>query len=259
MKQAQQVARIESIAAGLRGVRQGLFVSDLHLFSPRSAGDKLVAELAEIGGPYDCLVLGGDIFDFRWSRHGSHVATLDAAERWLLDLRKGTPAVPVVFLPGNHDCHPEFLAILESLAAKDPQFFWADHHAQIGDCLFLHGDVLDAGGLRALEGYRRRFHHETPQSVIAHRSYDVAVEMRMHKLIPKLRHKPQRTCQRLLDVMPDLILPSRQLVQQVYFGHTHVPIHGLEIGGIRFFNPGAALRHMDTHIHSFTTSEEPAR
>ena len=254
IKHPEQSGRSTLEAASLAAVRKGLFVSDLHLFSPRSVGEKVVTQFSTLSQDCDCLVLGGDIFDFRWSDHGSHLATLDAARRWLLDLLHVTGEIPIVFLPGNHDSHPEFLAMLDALAAGEPRLTWAAHHLQIADCLFLHGDLLDAGSVSRLEAYRSKFHHESPQSRLAHRSYDLAVSMRIHKLIPRLRHKPLQTCQRLLDAMPELWLPSTVPVQQIYFGHTHVAIHGLEVNGIKFFNPGAALRHMDTHIHPFAVT-----
>ncbi len=216
----------------------------------------MLAEIAERSRASDSLVLGGDIFDFRWSVQGSHQATLDATRKWLHELLDATGDRPIVYLPGNHDCHPDFLQVLEELSRSEPRFSWAEHHLQIGDCLFLHGDVLDAGGLTGLDSYRRKFHHEMPQSNLAHRTYDLAVGMRIHKLVPMLLHSPTRTCQRLLhtvrQISPDVKVP----VRKVYFGHTHVPIHGLQVDRTHFFNPGAALRHMQLHVQEFRLGPE---
>lgn len=234
----------------LPSIHSGLFISDLHLFSPRSTAQKIAADIALRSQDNDCVILGGDIFDFRWSTQGSHIATLEAASDWLTELLAKT-SVPIIYLPGNHDCHPDFLAELQKLQSRDPRFSWVEHHLQIEDCLFLHGDILDAGSLAGLASYRQKFHHTQPQSEFAHRLYDAAVGMRIHQLIPKVRHSPVRTCKRLLQIMESLPLADQTPVRNVYFGHTHLAIRGFEVDGRRFFNPGAALKHMQVHIHAF--------
>ncbi|MEZ6135993.1 MAG: hypothetical protein R3C53_13920 [Pirellulaceae bacterium] len=112
----------------------------MHLFSPRSVALCYQTLYVTLCLAKDCIVLGGDIFDFRWSVQGSHAATLAATHQWLIELLSTTePNVEIVFLPGNHDCHPDFLAQLQSLASCQPRFGWAEHHLQIGDTLFLRG------------------------------------------------------------------------------------------------------------------------
>jgi UDP-2,3-diacylglucosamine pyrophosphatase LpxH len=238
----------------IASIRNGLFVSDLHLFSPRSSGQQIVTEIAQRSHQYECIVLGGDIFDFRWSTQGSHGATLQAASEWLLRLL-ATTRVPLLYLPGNHDCHPDFLNDLQALHVREPRLLWAEHHLQIADCLFLHGDVLDAGSLQGLAAYRQKFHHTEPQSELTHRLYDAAVGMRIHKIVPALRHSPMRTCQRLLRLIESLPLEGSTPVRKVYFGHTHLAIHGLKVDETLFYNPGAALKHMRVHIHEFQVAE----
>ncbi len=242
-----EVATIDPLSL----VRNGVFVADLHLLSPRSIGQEAMVDLSRLSQDRDCIVLGGDIFDFRWSTQGGHTATLVAARNWLEQLLDRTPETQIVYLPGNHDCHPDFLQVLETLSLAVDRFRWAEHFVQIADCLFLHGDVLDAGSVARLGSYRQKFHHELPQSALAHRSYDMAVSMRIHKLVPFLRHKPARTCQRLLSTLNDLQLTSPISPRRIYFGHTHVPIHGLKVEQVEFFNPGASLRHMLTHMETF--------
>lgn len=233
-------------------IRHGVFVSDLHLFSPRSRGAGIPAQLEAFRRKDQCIVLGGDIFDFRWSDHGGLDSTLAAAGVWLTQLLELTGDSDVVFLPGNHDCHPMFLALLDQTAQANPRFSWCDHHLQLGDCLFLHGDVLDAGNsAEQLANYRLRFHHVDAQSAVLHRAYDLAVALRIHQIVPKLRHSPARTCQRLWDTLGGLPEVDCTPIRRIFFGHTHVPIHGLEWNGIQFFNPGAALKHMNYHMHEF--------
>ena len=43
------------------------FVSDLHLFSKRSSGPQVQRAIEAAVARSDTFVLGGDIFDFRWS------------------------------------------------------------------------------------------------------------------------------------------------------------------------------------------------
>jgi hypothetical protein len=261
-------------------IRKGLFTSDLHLFSPRSAGTPVAERLLERSREVDCIVLGGDIFDFRWSDRGSHQKTLDDAQAWLERFANACAPTWVAFLPGNHDCHPDFLYRLSRLSDRHDNFIWLPHHFRLGDCLFLHGDLLDAGGFDKLAGYRSQFHHNQPQPQWAHRGYDLAVGTRLHQLIPRLVHRPEATCQRLLGSLevlqatpensvetagicpPELltVLPSSagEVIQaqagplrQVFFGHTHVPLQRFELDAIHFHNPGAALRHMQPEIHAF--------
>lgn len=225
-------------------MRTGVFVSDLHLFSPRSIADHTKHKLAEFKSESCCVVLGGDIFDFRWSAVGNHDQTLRAATDWLESLLERTRDAQVVYLPGNHDCHPEFLDRLNSLAKDCSRFAWRSHHFQLNSNLFLHGDILDAGSYGDLSRYRSKFHHRQPKGRVAQRCYDLAVAMRVHKAIPTVRHRPQLTCQRLHSALASLNLDSGDSVKRVYFGHTHVSISGLKLNGIEYFNPGAGLRHM---------------
>ena len=52
------------------------FVSDLHLFSHRSRGHLIDEQIMEAARRSRVCVLGGDIFDFKWSAHSSHEASL---------------------------------------------------------------------------------------------------------------------------------------------------------------------------------------
>jgi UDP-2,3-diacylglucosamine pyrophosphatase LpxH len=230
-------------------VRSGVFVSDLHLFSPRSAAGMIPEQLARITAGDQCIVLGGDIFDFRWSIRGSHDLTLAAAIDWLQELLEQTGEAQIRFVPGNHDCHPQFLELLAQLSSREQRFDWHEHHFQIGDALFLHGDVLDARG--SLANYRSRFHHEHPQTDLKHRMYDIVVGLRLHKLVPLVRHRPDMTCRRLRQLIDSLPPASTVPVERVFFGHTHAPVFGFESQNVRYFNPGAALKHMRAHPQHF--------
>ena len=191
------------------------------------------------------IVLGGDIFDFRWATLGGHLATLRAGCCWLTDLLRNNSHARVVYILGNHDSHPDMQELLDDLSAKTGRLEWFAESYQLADCLFCHGDILDAGGQGRLGDYRRKFHHERPASRAAHGAYDMAVAMRLHRTIPTLFHRPRATCARLSDLLNLTPHAEHSAVQRVFFGHTHIPIYELPLGTIQFFNPGAALRHLN--------------
>jgi predicted MPP superfamily phosphohydrolase len=193
----------------------------------------------------ELIVLGGDIFDFRWATLGGHMASLRAGRLWLNELLKKNPHARIVYILGNHDSHPDMQRLLEDLAEKSGRLQWYAESYQLGDCLFCHGDILDAGGQGRLAGYRRKFHHERQASRAAHGAYEVLVAMRLHRTIPTLFHRPRATCMRLSELLNLTPYADHSKVQRVFFGHTHIPIYELPLGTIQFFNPGAALRHLN--------------
>ncbi len=235
-------------------VRKGVFVSDLHVFSGRSKGESLPSELQGTYPDSDLLVLGGDIFDFKWSALGES-GTLQAAEKWLLTLLEQWRG-EVVFLAGNHDCLPRFFGILSQISHRCERFTWHRHHLLLGDSVFLHGDVLDAGhDLSKLDSYRDKFHPMSSPSKLSRRAYGAIVAMRIHRMAPKLRHRELQTCQKLLGLLPQLVnMPSK--VRRVFFGHTHVAVAGREFKGVKFYNPGAAVRHITFKPIQFDVSAE---
>ncbi len=222
--------------------RKGVFVSDLHVFSGRSVGETLPSELPLAYPDANLLILGGDIFDFKWSALGEK-GTLVAAEKWLLTLLEQWQG-KVMFLAGNHDCLPRFFDVMGNVAHRCDRFTWHDHQVQIGDALFLHGDLLDAGHhVSMLADYRYKFHPTTTQSTLSRKAYSAIVAMRLHRMAPKMRHRQVQTCQKLYNFLPQLV-EKPSLIRRVYYGHTHVSVVGREFQGVRFYNPGAALRHL---------------
>ena len=236
-------------------MKSACFVSDLHLLSPRSMAEKWMSSIEAACRSSELIILGGDIFDFRWATLGGHLATLRAGRWWLHELLRKNPDSKIVYLLGNHDSHPDMEALLADVAVKSGRFEWYSESYQIGDCLFCHGDVLDAGGRGRLADYRRKFHHERPASRAAHGAYEVAVAMRLHRTIPTLFHRPRATCVRLSELLNLTPYAEHSTVQRVFFGHTHIPIYELPIGSLQFFNPGAALRHLNFAPITFEVAE----
>jgi len=239
---------IEEVETG----RRGIFVSDLHVFSGRSVGESLGNGLQARHSQANLLVLGGDIFDFKWSSMTA-AGTLLAAEKWLLTLLHQWDG-EVVFLAGNHDCSPSFLQVLREVTSRNERFTWHDHQVQMGDSVFLHGDVLDAGhNVSQLASYRDKFHPSANQSKMSRQAYSALVAMRIHRMAPKLRHRPTLTCLKLHRLLPQLVNQPDK-VRQVFYGHTHVGVGGREVNGVSFHNPGAAIRHIEFKPIEFTLS-----
>jgi UDP-2,3-diacylglucosamine hydrolase len=235
---------------------RGLFVSDLHLFSDRSVGQGHWQQLAQSVEKVDCVVFGGDIFDFRWSRLGSFGASLSAAERWLESAFEQFPQVEWQYVLGNHDCHPRFQDLLQRLSVRHDRFAWHTTHWAVGGNLFVHGDFLDGGAtLDHFARYRQRFHESTPRGRVHNALYRWAVSTRVHTVLPAWRHLADATCMTLIDRLPMLDATILRDVRRVIFGHTHVPLGRLACEGIEFCNPGAGIRHLPFRPVYFDCSE----
>ena len=234
----------------------GCFFADLHLFSPRSVYDCYREGLRTLCKSCDLVVLGGDIFDLRWTSLGSHVRTIEAAQAWIEQFCHDHIHAKIVYLLGNHDSHPDLVQSLLRASSACSNFHWSAEQFRLGDCLFLHGDVLNAG-LRAdgLTRYRRRFHNEKTQSRMRHGAYDVAVALRLHKYIPHLRHSPQSTCRQLFNAISMSVPTGVAHPQRVFFGHTHVRLRAFRYGPMEFNNPGAAIKHIPFSPIKFSTTE----
>ena len=75
-----------------------------HVHDPVGVAHDVQQALLRHDDSESCIVLGGDIFDFRWSDLGSHDDSLKQAQDWLEHLINHAGQAQVVFLPGNHDC-----------------------------------------------------------------------------------------------------------------------------------------------------------
>ncbi len=224
---------------------RGCFFSDLHLFSPRSAYAENEAALRSACKSSNLVVLGGDIFDLRWTSLGSLQRTIDAASHWLEEFSREHAHAQIVYLLGNHDSHPDLATSLQRTTAAHGNFSWHPEQLRIGDCLFLHGDILDASRHPyGLAKYRRKFHGEETKSRTQHRAYDMVVALRLHKFIPRVRHIPHNTCRQLYKSIVRALPHDQTLPNKVFFGHTHVPIRAFRYGRIEFFNPGASVKHL---------------
>ncbi|MDA0660316.1 MAG: metallophosphoesterase [Planctomycetota bacterium] len=237
---------------------QGVFLSDLHLLSRRSVGQRRWNEVRGELRRADWLVLGGDIFDFRWSRHRHLDASLDDAGNWLLDVMVHFPQLKIAYVLGNHDCLPPLRSVLRNLQQDCPRFAWLEYYFRLGDKVFLHGDVLDAGNSPLqLTRYRRRFAgHEKSRGAVANLLYDAAVASRMHCVPPNVLHSPERVTRRLAGYLQLENLTAAHGIQQVYFGHTHMPMRNVLWGHQAYYNAGSGIRHLEFSPCAFQVAPE---
>ena len=236
--------------------RRGYFVSDLHLFTRRSTGEEALPELKANVRRAHTLVLGGDIFDFKWSTHPTFDHSLDMAIDWLEALRRENPICDFHFVLGNHDCHPRFIERLKVYAEHQPRFTWHPYYVRLEQCLFLHGDVVAKGAHDhdVLDRHREKHHHQKNKPEVSHLAYDVAVRARLHR-VAMLSIRELKVLERVRHYAESIDQGPDHGVSDVYFGHTHIGIDGVEYDGLRFHNGGGAIRGLKFRI--IETNLEP--
>jgi DNA repair exonuclease SbcCD nuclease subunit len=109
------------------------FISDLHLFTRRSRGHHQWEAIRRAVATADHCILGGDIFDFKWSTFSTTRETVEASLGWLRELAAAGPHCRVHFLLGNHDHHGELTARLPELAGTLPNFDWDSYYLRLGE------------------------------------------------------------------------------------------------------------------------------
>jgi UDP-2,3-diacylglucosamine pyrophosphatase LpxH len=229
--------------------QKSYFVSDLHLFSRRSQAERHMSTIAARARDAHTFVLGGDIFDFRWTRLDSVNETIDAAIDWLDDLIQPHPLCEFHYVLGNHDSNREFVERLEQLADRLPNLTWHDYWVRLGRSLFLHGDVADRPmDQQMLRLSRSRSHRDKKRGRFSNLAYDVAVGARLHKLASQVVNRKTRVARHLLSYLEDIGQDAKTGVRDVYFGHTHTTMSEYRYGGLTFHNGGAPIKGLDFRI-----------
>lgn len=217
------------------------FASDLHLFARRSTALHHFDLMVEAARASDEFVLGGDIFDFRWSHYPSEEATADAAILWLEQFLEETGNCQVHYVFGNHDDHPLLHERLPDLQQRSGRFAWNRFYYRKGNTLFLHGDVADRPTTpEILEEQRNRAKH-SPRSPFHHTAYDLAVKAQLHRIAPPAIYPKKRVAQRILSYLDQIGEGPSTGVQHVCFGHTHRPVDHFQLHGVTFHNCGAPI------------------
>jgi predicted MPP superfamily phosphohydrolase len=226
------------------------FVSDLHHFSRRSLAPKHDAAIHRAAREATTFVLGGDIFDFRWSTLPTFERTLAAAVAWLERLTSVNPECTFHFVFGNHDYNRQFVHAIDELAQRVENLHWHRTHLRLGDSLFLHGDIADKPRLchqKLLLRRQKYWHDEEARGHVANLMYDWAMRAHLHQ-VAKLVHRHERVTRRLLHYVDLIGHGPTSGLRHVYFGHTHYAMSHYERGGLLFHNGGAPMKGLDFRI-----------
>ena len=228
----------------MRTMRQKTcFVSDLHLFCRRFDGERFWQQSLEAAGQAKTFVLGGDIFDFRWTKLATIEETADEAIRRLKTLVASNRDCDFHFLLGNHDHHETFLVRLEPVAENEPNLFWHPYFVRLGSSLFLHGDVATRRmGAESLEEQRNRWLRVRKQGRVSNWLYDRVVQARLHKLTYHIVYPRRAVARNILTYLERIGHGPSTGIEDVYFGHTHLLLTGFTDGGVRLHNCGAPVR-----------------
>ena len=194
------------------------------------------------------VVLGGDIFDFKWSTHENDEKSVEKAVEWIEDLLVQNDRCEYHYILGNHDSRPEFVAELDALSRRHQQFHWHRYFARLDHCVFLHGDVAD-GSLdhSELDSRREKFERKKKKTGLWHVAYDMAIHARLHRLAA-LSIRDMVVLGRVKEYVDKIGHGQSGGVTDVYFGHTHNELDGIEYEGLFFHNGGAAIRGMRFRI-----------
>jgi UDP-2,3-diacylglucosamine pyrophosphatase LpxH len=224
------------------------FVSDLHLFANRSNAHHYLEEMAEAAAGAEVFVLGGDIFDFRWSRIAI-LRSVQMAARWLRELAASCPQCQFHLVLGNHDYHQALIDQLATLVTEVPNLSWHRYYLRLGSSIFLHGDVadktMDAQGLAEA---REEWLDERRRGPFLSALYDVVVMTRLHKPVPRLVYAKRIVVRRILKYLESIGQGPHDGVRDVYFGHTHRRMSNYHYRGLTFHNGGAPIKGMKFRI-----------
>ena len=211
-----------------------------------------MATIRKVASESRLFILNGDIFDFCWSRHADLEASIEEAVDWVEALVHEFPQCSFVFMAGNHDSVPAYVQRMEELAKGIPNLFWEDYFVQLGERIFLHGDVFHSGGSRhQLDAYRSKWSNPMIKHPLFHGLYWATAKSGAQLLILPFLFK-RHCAERITRYFEEMISAERlQGVQDVYFGHVHRSFEDFHYRGMMFHNTGAALYTMKLKVIEF--------
>jgi UDP-2,3-diacylglucosamine hydrolase len=229
---------------------ESYFVSDLHLFSRRSLAPRHERALHAAASRAGTFVLGGDIFDFRWSMLHSTEATVEAAICWLDELVGSHRQCDFYYVLGNHDANQRFVAALNAYSKTVRNLSCHPYYLRLGTSIFLHGDVADRPRMTQDRLRKRREHwgRDERRGKMRNLLYDWAVNVRLHRLAGKVVHPRKRVARRIVSYLHRVGQGPEQGVKHVYFGHTHDALSHYRHGGLALHNGGAPIAGLDFRI-----------
>jgi UDP-2,3-diacylglucosamine hydrolase len=224
------------------------FVSDLHLLANRSTAHRYLAQIAIAASQADVFVLGGDIFDFRWSALPTARAVSRAAA-WLDALLASSPDCQFHLVLGNHDYHQMFIDRLGRLERQAHNLAWHRYYIRLGNSIFLHGDVADRKmNAETLAEAREEWLDSRRRGLFLSRLYDVVVLTRLHKPVPHLVYAKRIVVRRIYQYLESIGQGPSTGLRDVYFGHTHRRLSNYRYRGLVFHNGGAPIKGMKFRI-----------
>jgi UDP-2,3-diacylglucosamine hydrolase len=235
-------------------MRKTYFVSDLHLFARRSQAELHFEKILDAASGAEHFILGGDIFDFRWSQARTIHQAVDDAIYWLDELAVRCRSCQFHLLLGNHDFHQEFIDRLVSLEHAIPNLSWYPYYFRLGSSVFIHGDVADrVMSEEMLTHARSRWLHRKQRGLVLSRLYDLVMVTHLHRPFPYIRYRKRLVAKRILAYLESIGQGPNDGVRNVYFGHTHQNLVGYQYGGLIFHNSGAPMRGVRFQILEVAT------
>jgi UDP-2,3-diacylglucosamine pyrophosphatase LpxH len=223
------------------------FVSDLHLFANRSDAHRYLEAIARAASHADAFVLGGDIFDFRWSSIPIRRAVERAAD-WLRELADSCQQCQFHLVLGNHDYHQALIDRLAELEKQVSNLRWHRYYVRLGSSVFLHGDVADKTmDARMLAEARDQWLDHRRRGPFLSALYDVVVMTRLHRSV-HLVYAKRIVVRRILKYLESVGQGAGAGVRNVYFGHTHRHMSNYHYRGLAFHNGGAPIKGLKFRI-----------
>ncbi|NBD37474.1 MAG: hypothetical protein GVY10_02765 [Verrucomicrobia bacterium] len=237
---------------------RGATVSDLHLFSHHSHYRRYFRQIERTAAEVEVFVLNGDIFDFKWSRHGIFSRSVLAASHFLEDLCLPNPQCRFIVILGNHDAVRPWMKALDQLQSDLPNLEWHEFAHRMGDRLFLHGDVIHAGssnaGLRRFRARLRKPANGHSLQRFAHGAvHRSRVPWMAFRLLPK-----RVLAARVLAYLRNENWLQNGNIRHIYFGHTHADFQDFHYKNFTFHNCGSATRGGRLRIVDFPVAPRPS-
>ena len=238
---------------------RGATVSDLHLFSHHSHYRRYFRQIERKAAEVDLFVLNGDIFDFKWSRHGLFSRSVPAARKFLENLCREHPHCRFMVILGNHDAVHPWIRALDELEKTLPNLEWHEFARRVGDRVFLHGDVIHAGSSNAaLRRFRARLREPANGHALQRFAHGAVHRSRVPWMAFRLLPKRVLAARVLAYLRHENWLQDGN-IRHIYFGHTHSDFQDFHYKAYTSHNCGSATRGGRLRVVDFPLENTAAR
>lgn len=211
-------------------------LGDLHLFAKRSNGEAIFDSLPENLEGNEIIIICGDLFDFRWSSYKTLEESFEAAAQQMRSLMQKID-IPLIYILGNHDGIEGFQSHLNLLKTKFNNFKWFEDCYQLGDTLFIHGDIPLKSGGKAVRDRKFKSDEKIYSSFMSW-GYTLFTRLKIISLYRELFKKssPLPLIHEALELDPEY-----RSVKRVFFGHTHFALNSSLFEGREYHNCGTPM------------------